>query len=198
MQKDVIRKMVQEKHGYAEIEKELQKQFGEQAYKRTTIYQIIQETKLGFPQAQESSNNENHIDRQLLITIQREIAENPFFSVCSLAQKLKVPPSTLYRYLTNELHLVYKHTRWVPHLLNSDQKNSRKQISFELFQVLEKSKHNSYRDIITGDQSQFLYNYAPEGQWVLEDDEAPVFSNSRICIEKMMITVIWGVFGTYR
>ena len=38
MQKDVIRKMVQEKHGYAEIEKELQKQFGEQAYKRTTIY----------------------------------------------------------------------------------------------------------------------------------------------------------------
>ena len=67
----------------------------------------------------------------------------------------------------------------------------------ELFQVLTKSKHNSYRDIITGDQSWFLYNYSPKGQWVLEDDSAPVFSNSRLFVSKMMITVKWGVYGTY-
>ena len=31
----------------------------------------------------------------------------------------------------------------------------------------------------------------------MEDDKAPVYSKSQILVEKMMITVIWGVFGTY-
>ena len=66
-----------------------------------------------------------------------------------------------------------------------------------LFQVLEKSRDNEYRDIITGDQSWFLYQYPPKGQWVLEDDETPTFPNTQIFTDKMMITVIWGVFGTY-
>lgn len=67
----------------------------------------------------------------------------------------------------------------------------------QLFEVLTKSQHNSYRDIITGDQSWFLYNYSPKGQWVLEDEEAPTFPKSSIITDKMMLTVIWGVFGTY-
>ena len=70
-------------------------------------------------------------------------------------------------------------------------------MSFELFQVLERSRGYGYRNIITGDQSWFIYNYAPEGAWVLEDEEPPVFEKSQIFIEKMMITVIWGVYGTY-
>ena len=81
--------------------------------------------------------------------------------------------------------------------MNSDQKEERKQKCSELFSILEKSKHNAYRDIITGDQSWFIYNYSPDGAWVLEDDEAPVFSKNKICIAKMMITVIWGVWGVY-
>ena len=44
-------------------------------------------------------------------------------------------------------------------------------MSFELFQVLTNCKHYGYRNIITGDQSWFIYNYAPEGAWVLEDEE---------------------------
>ena len=70
-------------------------------------------------------------------------------------------------------------------------------MSFELFQVLTNCKHFGYRNIITGDQSWFIYNYAPEGAWVLEDEENPIFERSQILIEKMMITVIWGVYGTY-
>ena len=70
-------------------------------------------------------------------------------------------------------------------------------MSFELFQVLTNCKHYGYRNIITGDQSWFIYNYAPEGAWVLENEEPPVFEKSQIFIEKMMITVIWGVNGTY-
>ena len=67
----------------------------------------------------------------------------------------------------------------------------------ELFQLLTKSKHNSYRNIITGDQSWFLYKYDPQGAWVFEDDSAPVYPNPSNFVQKMMLTIIWGVYGTY-
>ena len=137
-----------------------------------------------------SSKGEKAINEQLLITIQQEIDKNEFFSVRSLAHNLNCHPSLIYRYITEQLGLVFKHTRWIPHSLNFEQQNQRKEISFELYQVLKKSKHNAYRDIITGDQSWFLYNYAPQGAWVLEDEEPPVFEKSQICIEKMMVTII--------
>ena len=70
-------------------------------------------------------------------------------------------------------------------------------MSLELFHVLEMSKHNGYRDIITGDQSWFVFNYPPKGGWVMEDQDSPVFENPDSHFEKMMITVIWGVYGTY-
>lgn len=63
--------------------------------------------------------------------------------------------------------------------------------SLELFQVLTMSKHKSYRDIIIGDQSWFVNNYALQGQWVLDDKEAPSFPNSHNFTYKMMITFIW-------
>ena len=70
-------------------------------------------------------------------------------------------------------------------------------MSLELFSILTKSKHYGYRNIITGDQSWFIYNYAPNGAWVLESDDPPIYEKSHILIEKMMITVFWGVYGTY-
>ena len=197
MQDELIKKLFLEGQNCMEIQKELDRKFGEQAYKQRTIYKHLEKLKLGLPQGKQLSPFENHIDEQLLITIQQEVGKNEFFSVRSLAHKLNVAPTLIYRYLSKYLHLVFKHTKWIPHQLNSSQKKERQEKSLELFQVLEKSKHNGYRDIITGDQSWFIYNYSPTGAWVLQDDEAPVYSNDHICIEKMMITVIWGVWGVY-
>lgn len=197
MQEDVIQELFEEKKGYKEIQEELKKQFGEHAFKQSTVYKYLKKAKLGLPLKDHSAYHENQEDEQLLITIQQEIAKSPFFSVRSLAHNLKIQPSLVHRYLTQYLHLVFKHTRWVPHSLNFVQKKERMEKAFELFQVLEKSKHNGYRDILTGDQSWFLYNYSPSGAWVLQDDAAPIFSKDRICIEKMMITIIWGVHGVY-
>ena len=67
----------------------------------------------------------------------------------------------------------------------------------KLFQLLQECQQDKYRTIITGDQSWFIYNYAPEGAWVLEDDNLPICQNPHHLIEKMMITIIWGVNGTY-
>ena len=43
----------------------------------------------------------------------------------------------------------------------------------------------------------FPFYYPSKGVWVLEDQNPPVFENPDCHVEKMMITVIWGVYGTY-
>ena len=197
MQQDVIKEMVEQNQKFPEIQNALIVKFGEQALGKSSIYEYIKRAKLGLPMVQESHNSGTKIDEQLLITIQQEVQKSQFFSVRSLAHKLNCCPNLVYRYLTDELHLVFKKTKWIPHSLNFSQKKNRKEMSLELFHILKKARHNAYANIITGDQSWFTYNYAPEGAWVLEDDKAPVFEKSRICLEKMMITVIWGVYGTY-
>ena len=114
MQKNVIRKMVQQNQKYDEIQKELNKQFGEHALKRNTVYKTMQEVKLGLFRKEEHSKPEKPYDEQLLITIQREIEKKEFYSVRSLAHKLHSQPSLIHRYLTERLHVVYQHTRWIP------------------------------------------------------------------------------------
>ena len=197
MQEQFIQEMFLEKRSCKEIQNKLEIEFGKHAYKQSTIYKHLKRLRLGLPQTEQPSHKKQYIDEQLLITIRDEVEKNDFFSVRSLAYKLNTHPSLIYRYLTVHLHRVFKYTQWVPHSLNFFQKKERMEKSFELFQVLKKSKHNSYRNIITGDQSWFIYSYPPDGAWVLQGDEAPFFSDDHICIEKMMITVIWGVWGTY-
>lgn len=122
MQKELIIQLAREGHGYDEIQKELQNQFGQYAYKQNAIYKYMRQVKLGCFEAEVSSFNGERIDEQLLTRILQVIEENPFFSVRSIAMRLNVTPSIIHRYLTQELNYVYTHSRWVPHSLNSSQK----------------------------------------------------------------------------
>ena len=119
-----------------------------------------------------------------------------FFSVHSLARKLKCQPSLIHSSLRERLNLVFKETKLFPHFLNSTQKIDRVEGSNQLFQLLEKSKRNGYRNIITGDQSLFQYHYPLSGAWLLEDEEASIDFNPQMSYEKLMITVI-GEFMEY-
>lgn len=64
-----------------------------------------------------------------------------------------------------------------------------------LFDILEKYKHTSYRNFITGDQTWLLYQYHSKGKWCLESEERPEFEDDNICHQKVMFTIIWGVWG---
>ena len=89
-----------------------------QAYKRFTIYKYIQKEKVGSSPEEHSHHVKNSYDNQLLISLQREIVKNDFFSVHSLTHNLNVQPSLIYRYLTQRLNYAFKKTKWVPHTLN--------------------------------------------------------------------------------
>ena len=96
--------------------------------------------------------------------IQNVLHEFPFASVRMIALDVKKPPVTVYRYLTQVLHLKYKVTHWLPHKLSDQNLKERVQKSNELFDILKTSKSYEYRNIITGDQSWILYKYSPHGK----------------------------------
>ena len=83
--------------------------------------------------------------------IQELLNEMPFALSQVIADIINEIQPTVYRYLTNHLGLVYKHSLWIPHELNFQQKKDRVTKTKELLSVFEKSKHQGWRDIITDD-----------------------------------------------
>lgn len=114
-----------------------------------------------------------------------------------IAQKLKEYPGTIHRYLTQYIGLVYKHSLWVPHSLSQNQKTPRVDQSIQLFDIIEKSKHYSYHNIVTGDQKWFTLKYVSAGGWVFQDEEPPIYEKSHIGIQKVMATIIWNPHDFY-
>ena len=129
--------------------------------------------------------------------VEKALNEEPYSSINYLATTLSSNKATIYRYVTVYLNRVYKHSKWIPHLLSDPQKQKRVTESKLLKEILIKSRENGWRDIITGDQSWFTYGYGVEGAWLTEDEKAPIMDGSKIQIKKIMITVIWGVHGIF-
>lgn len=195
-QRDFIIKLAKEGHDEKEIEEQLKIMFGQQAYKHTAIYKWMALTSLGKEDAPKEKPGPKP-DEQLILRISQILLEYPFASIREIAEDLKESPSIIYRYLTSELGRVFKFSRWLPHSLSEPQKFERMVQSSLLLNVLESCKKQSWRNIITGDQSWFKMQYGHKGAWLLPEDDSPEMDGSQISIEKVMVTIIWGVNGFY-
>ena len=196
-QKDFIISLAQEGLSFTEIQNKANEEYGRHAFKRSYIYKLMQEVKLGVTHEEEGDKPGRKPDEQLLIRIVQVLEEKPYFTVRRIADKLKENPSTIYRYLTQYLGMVYKFTKWIPHLLNSEQKQKRVEEAKALLLVLRSCKKMGWHNIITGDESWFTMYYGARGGWVENDENGPTFSGSTIDNEKIMVTVIWGVYSIH-
>ena len=109
-----------------EIKEKLDIQFGREAYSISTVYRKIALLKCG----------QTSINEQIFNRISDVLEEEPYSSLCYIANILNSNESTIYRYITLYLHKKYVHTRWIPHSLNDAQKKSRVEGAKELLSVL--------------------------------------------------------------
>lgn len=135
-QVDFIKKLASEGLEEYQIEEKLHEQFGMEAYKKTAIYKHMADAKLQVKHKEEEEVVESRIDQQLLIRIQQVLYEEPYASVRYIAQELNISAITSWRYIHLYLGYVYKHTRWVPHLLSENQKQIRVQEAKKLLNLL--------------------------------------------------------------
>ena len=190
----IIKEMTEKKHSFDEIKQTLHQKFGESAYKDSTIYEKMRLVRCNQNITERKQYESDRIDLYLDQIMNPNLFHKfPFASVRMIALDVKRPPVTVYRYLTQALHLKYKHTHWLPHKLSYQNLKDRAQKSNELFDILKISKCYDYRNIITGDQSWILYQYNPHGKWCLDTEENPEFEKDKINNQKFMIIIIWGV-----
>lgn len=180
-----------------EIENLLKEQFGKEAFHKTTIYKWFNYSKLGFDLENERERPGPKPDEQLCTRIQQIIEEEPFSSLRSIADELNEENSTIYRYLTKYLNREYRSSKWIPHSLNDALKANRIETLKELLKILNLSKHESFKNLVTGDQKWFTLYYANDGAWIESDQNPPQMIDDQISIKKVMVTIIWGVYGFY-
>lgn len=180
-----------------EIENLLKEQFGKEAFHKTAIYKWSNYAKIGLDLENEREPPGPKPDEQLCIRILQILEEEPFSSLRSIADILNEENSTIYRYLTKYLGKEYRVSKWIPHSLDNAQKRNRVETTKELLKILNASKHEGFKNIVTGDQKWFTLYYANNGAWIESDQNPPQMIDDHISIKKVMVTIIWGVFGFY-
>ena len=111
-------------HPPNEIFSMLQIEFGQHAPCLSCIYKWHAQAKLDVIDGRESEKPGRKPDEELIKAVAEMLEQEPFASIGHMARTLNTPKSTIHRYVTKYLGRVYKHTRWVPHLLTDTQKKS--------------------------------------------------------------------------
>ena len=178
-----------------EIYRHLRVEFGLRAYSVPSVYRIVREFRCSTGKPEEESTRGRPIDTQLVPAIYRVLRHEPYSSVRDIAKTLNSNPATIYRHLTKYMGLVFKHTKWIPHLLLKVQKEKRVHDAKELLLILKEARSIKWMNIFTGDESMFILHYSTKGAWVEWDEKPPESEQTKIQTLKIMITVIWGVSG---
>lgn len=196
-QREYIFNLTKDGKSPGEIQNFLHEQFGKQALSRTTVYKWAGQAKLGFSITNEREHPGPKPDEILCLRIQQILEEKPYSSLRSIGDELNETNVTIYRYMTKYLHKVFKASKWVPHSLNLDQKKKRVEQSKALAEILIASKHESFRNVITGDQKWFNFYNGSSGAWLDIDQKPPQMVDDHISSKKVMVTIIWGVYGFF-
>ena len=102
-----------------EIKNVLNVEFGKHSHTISNIYIYVKNYKLGIPLEAQKEKPGPKRDEQLVIRIHQVLEKEPFASTRYIADMLNENHITIWRYLVEEMHYVFKHTNWVPHFFDA-------------------------------------------------------------------------------
>jgi len=174
-----------------EINNTLQKK----AIAYSTVTKYLRENFFSSDNKDDGNSNENFEHLLFQQIILKVLNDYPFSSIREIEDMTNIPKTTVHRILTQELHFVSCHLKWVPHNLNSTQKVARVELSKGLLSTLEKAVHQSYQYFFTGDESWIYLSNDHKLQWVQEGESPSTREKKMIGSKKFMLTVFWNTEG---
>ena len=124
--------------------------------------------------------------------ILKQLDEQPFSSLRTLAVDLGYSRETIRLCLKSQIKYRWFVLRWVPYTLSDPQKQQRVDVSRQMLTQLRSRRPG---DVITVDESWFYYSYTNEGQWAASAADVDVRARWSLNSQKSMVTVMWGVRG---
>lgn len=178
-----------------QISKTLKETYKGDAYKIDAVKYWIRQLICGRTNLHDSPEREKPKDETITASVQYQIEKNPLLSARDIAKILGISPTTVVDRLTNELGYKNFHTKWVPHLLNNSQKKQRVDMAKEMLIILENDQRQNFVNIITGDESWFMYVYTQNSQWVISKDDLIEKVAKTNMQKKLMVTIFFNGKG---
>jgi histone-lysine N-methyltransferase SETMAR len=127
--------------------------------------------------------------------IVQALGQQPFALIREIAKLTLIPPTTVYRRLTQFLGFVVKHLHWVPHSINGAHKDQRAIMAKHLLYMLRSIKHQGWKFIVSIDESWFYLSTDHEQIWLRPDQAPPERPRHTIQDKKLMVTIVWNPLG---
>lgn len=180
----------------------ISKVYGESAPSYATVTRWVKLFKSG----RESLEDDNRsgrpadaISHENVILAESIVLEDRRISVPRLAWRLSLSYGTTYTILHDHLHMSKVSARWVPRLLNAEQKKMRVQTSKAILDMYKEDPENFLDNIITGDET-WLHHWDPESkqesmQWIKRGEPPPKKFKTQPSAGKVLATIFWDAEG---
>ena len=129
--------------------------------------------------------------KEIVPKIKEIIEGDARFTVCDIARKVGISLSTVHLILKKHLKVRKISARWVPHLLNDEQKRQRVKVAKKLLQMFPKYDKNQFSNVVTGDET-WVHYFEPIRKvsnkiWATKHSKRPIIAKRwvqrRFCMQ---------------
>ena len=185
-----------------EIHAELQKVYGNSALKYATVCKWVH----GFNDGRESIENDPLVGRPVSVLTEKNVAtvktlieEDERYTVKKIEELSGIHSSSVLKILCKRLGLRKICTRWVPHLLTDEQKQSRVRLASQVIEKYDKCDPRLLEEIVTGDET-WIYDFQPDSKaknkvWVSSEGDRPVIAGRCKTSNRMLYAIFFDSKG---
>ena len=180
----------------------VEKAFPGKGLKKTAVYEIAKRVREGGDTEDRRGKARTGLirDEDFINEMDSIVKGDRRVTVKELAEMFNVSVFTVHKRLKNDLGLVKKSARWVPKLLNNEQKEERVRCSDLFIKRFQKDGQAFLDKIVTMDESAVSY-HTPETkeqskQWLKKGTPGPVKARSHATRTKQMVLAFFDNKGT--
>lgn len=171
-----------------------------EAYNREALdLRTVQRWTKAFAEGKDNLDDDPRSGRPPIFGLSEKIQElldrNEFLSQKQIARELGVDAKTVHKCLIEDLDYCKVNFKWIPHMLNNEQKAQRCQIANELLSQLESLGPLAWRNVITGDETWIYLDNPRTSMWQKSGIPRPEKPKRMIGYKKIMVTVFWTRAG---
>jgi len=182
----------------ADIHRKLVVAEGEKALSLSTIYRWIEAFEHGQQSIQDEARSgrpREAITPKAIAMVEQLVSEDRHITTRKLEEEVGISKERIIHILHEELGMRKLCKKWVPHVLNEEQRQKRVEVSKQLLQILE----GGFKNIITGDET-WIHFYTTSTKeankvWLTAEENRPQIARTAKNSKKCMFCIFFSAEG---